>query len=317
VHVVDRVGAELRRGVVDARAQRISPRRFGVRRRCRHEADERAIADVAAQAQHLVAGERFDAPHFARRAVGELDFAAALARHGLERAHRPTVGKAPGELARCVDGAGDRGFDELLVVAKVRPVGSSPDAAGVKQLDGRREDIGPLEEEGTLLGEEGLVAREVEHHLIGFDLGKVRIQREIEGEIVGGVPLEIEPRADARRRAAPRQVRSLLAPFDLAEHEGAELERRARGQSLQAVEPAVIRDLASEAARKVRPLVGLLPLGNVAPGLKLPRLLAFLGREAQDVERDLDFGRPPVKREVRLGFPILVAVLRLLGVVVP
>ena len=158
----------------------------------------------------------------------------------------------------------------------------------------------------TLLRQERLVGAEVEDDLVELDLGEVRIEGGVEGEVLGDVPLEVEAgRGGARGAAADRHLAG-VAPLSGGEDERLQLQRAGPLEVAEAVEAPVKRDRRRDVARDVGPQIGLLPLGDEARGLKAPALDRQAAVEAQHPQRDPDLRRPAPLGARGLGLPVFV-----------
>ena len=92
-------------------------------------------------------------------------------------------------------------------------VGQQADAPREEQIDRLRlpelKELRVLEEERTLLGEEQREARQVDLLLVGFDLGEVGVDRQIERQVGAHAPLDVE--ADVAVSAGRCRCRSVLS----------------------------------------------------------------------------------------------------------
>ena len=108
---------------------------------------------------------------------------------------RPGRPEAPDQLAGAVDRGGQRHVGETLGPGPSRRRGRrGADAARVEHLQRKRKRVDALQEKRPLLGQEGLEVGQVQDHLVGLDLGEVGVERGVQRDVVGEVPLEVQAR---------------------------------------------------------------------------------------------------------------------------
>ncbi len=178
------------------------------------------------------------------------------------------------------------------------------------------EDVGALQEEGTLLREERLEGRQVDHRGVGLDLSEVGVEREVQGEAVGepisqiraDVPLELAARlegvAGIRRGVALRRHRV-----------GQDLEPARRSDPVDADQLAVLGDPARCVLGDRLPLHGFGLALDDALDVETPRLFRRL-REAKLRERDPELRHPTLIIDAGGHVPDGVPGVVLVGVVV-
>ena len=158
------------------------------------------------------------------------------------------------------------------------------------------EQVEPLREEGALLGEGDLVAREVEDDLVGLHLAEVRVDGPVEGQPAPQRGAQVDPQVDGRVEQAGLVADPVVVLGAQREPPG-----RVRGQGEllhrpEAVQAGQVGEAGDQVpiaalegdAHQLLVGAGQQPLHREAPDLLGGR------REAQDGERDAQLGRPAV-----------------------
>ena len=266
--------------------------------------------EVLFDPRHRVVGERLDGPLVAAAVRADQPGALGVSQC-LEHAVGPTSGGLSAELGGPEDGCRGR-----LVEVVADPVGavvrSRADPPRVKQprrvapVVGRDllpEDVGALEKERALLGEEDLVGAEVDLRGIGLDLAEVRVDRPRDRRVGPEPELEVE----ARRRQELAVVVERVGGIGLGEGRaegsvGQELEALGRLEVGEPVELSEERHLLSRLARSRRPEAVLVEPLDKARDLKPPGLPGFL-RIAQLRERNAELRDPAPVVDPRAPLP--------------
>ncbi len=295
-----------------------------------HRAEHRLpVAQVAPHAAGKVVGERLDRG-LAPRAVGRDDAGLLPRGHGVEQADGPRAA-----LAGHLGGAEDARLLGRIEERRVRPAaerrregGRAADPPRVEEGGGvelvvradvpEGEDVGALEEEGALLGEEGLERGEVHHGRVHLHLAEVRVDGAGEGEPAR----EPEPHVATHGgrevgRVVERVERGAGRAHGLRAHVGKDLQAP---RLPDADEPREVAEAGHEAGRLRRPRReggALVAPRHVAHDLEAPHALRAVGCRAvaELRERDAVLCHPTLVVHPRRDFPHGVPVQVLVAVV--
>ena len=279
------------------------------------EADQRVLAHRHAHAGGRGAA-RLDGAQVVHAAVSLLELRREPRLHGGEQSHARPLHR-PAQLGCRRHRHRGRLVDELLIRVE-RDGGRGPaDAARIEDLVGvaavgpadaraqrRLEEVESLEEEGPLLGKEGLEGAEVQHPLVRLHLAEVRVdgadQRQIAGEVVaevqahaglaGAVGAEADGGAAAERRGGNGgRWRGRGAQQPRAEV-GPQLERAHWLEPVDAFQQPEAAHVAGPPVGPEAPLVLFVPAGEDAVEVE-PEGMDVVG-DAHQPQRDAHFERP-------------------------
>ncbi len=234
--------------------------------------------------------------------VVRLDHGELAIRQCRERPIRPPAGLA-GDFARTKDRRLEREIHHGVARFQRQVARSPPDAPRVEQAEWplvRHERAAVLEEERSLLGEEGLEHRQIEQGGVLFDLPEVRVdggrERRRRSDPVAQVETSTPALIGLRRRrdlgASPEHVWQQL-----------ETARRRDKRGLEHKVPPT-RHSALLAAWPAHPLTLLSPSVDLPSHHEAPhRRLVRRNAEPHLRERDLELRRPPVGRHLRPHLP--------------
>ncbi len=234
---------------------------------------------------------------------------------GVEGPQAPAVAQAAGQL-RGHDDARARGrVGEVRV--RQRALGRAADAAAVEQVGpapveappvrrpalAEPEVVGPLHEEGPLLGEERLHVAEVHDGGIDLHLAEVGVDGAVDGQVAAEADLEVRAHGRAHARAVVEGIARVVArELGLGRRVGRDRDAAWRHDAL---EPAQLREARHEAAGllgRVGDVVFFLGPAYVAPEVHAPGI-GVLAPEAKLRVWNAHLHRPALAVHVGAPFP--------------
>jgi hypothetical protein len=251
------------------------------------------------------------------------------ARHRLEQTDAPAVLRLAGQLAGAQDGGRARTIDELSTRTPLRRPSDPP-----RIEDGRLrsveppeavraappeviEDVGPLDEEGALLLEEGLESGEVDDGGIDFYLAEVRVHGAVERQVARHPIFQIHSAGAEQPGAVVEGIpgRGGRDVLGAARSIRKQLQCAMRRDAVEAVEMPHARRQPAFGLRHVDEPRALVLSLDIPLGVDAERVVIG-GREPELRERDPHFKRPPAFVGGDRGFPDRIPRLVHRGVVV-